>query len=366
MKIFKTLKHNLRFKTSVEKKIKYTFGQTKLQEDTKEVQLRGIRISGHTQDLPNMIFFPDMFDSIENWLPFFMNKKNSILNQRNVYIVYPRNFGFSDYCNDSQDYGENSANDVERFMYENEISSATIGGHGLGAKTALLTGCYKSELITGYFGFDYSPMDYQYFEFAHTYRRILNEINGIDMKNSNRNVIFHKLSEIVQSPKVLQLLKERIKFQKGSGFTWKMNLEFINENFDMLLDWTTRYGLFGGRSLHVFPEFSNRVHLSTNTLPMYNICIKTEEYNKDVFAERCESDNPEENHWIYENEELADGFKDRLNKFLEFYDGVHLLYKNRLDLMNEVKVPTLKEERVDKANKEVPFHFHHNWRFKSK
>lgn len=366
MKIFKSLKLNLRFKTTLEKKIKYTFGETKLQKQTEDVQLRGIKITGNTQDLPNLIFFPDLFDSIESWLPFFMNQKNSILNHRNVFIVYPRNLGFSDYCNDKMNYGENVAKDVERFMYENEITSATVGGHGLGAKTALLTGCYKNEIVTGYFGFDYSPMDYKYFEFAHTYRHILNELSKIDMKSVNRNALFHKLSELVQSPKLLQLLKDKVSFQKGKGLNLKMNTEFINENLDMILDWTPRYGLFGGRSLHVFPEHSSHVNLSTNTLPMYNICLKTEEYNQDVFAQRTECDNPEENHWIYENKELSEGFRERLTKFLEFYDGVHPLYKNRLDLFNGVKVPVIAEERVNKVSEEVPFHFHHNWRFQDK
>jgi pimeloyl-ACP methyl ester carboxylesterase len=366
MKVLSFLKISRRTQVRIEKKVKYSLGESRLQKDTNDVTLRGIRINGNTNDLPNLIFFPDMFDSVENWLPFFMNKNQSILDHRNVYILYPRNFGFSDYCNDANDYGEAVANDVERFMYENQISTATIGGHGLGAKTALLTGCYKSNLVTGYFGFDYSPLNYHYFEFAHTYRHILNELSKIDFKKTNRNALFGQLTQLVQSPKLLQLLKDQIKYNKNTGFEFKMNVPFVNENFDMLLDWVIRYGLFGGRSLHVFPEHSSHVHLSTNTMPMYNICIRTEGFNKDVFAERTECDNPVENHWIYENQELSAGFRDRLINFLEFYDGVHLLYKNRLDLMNGVSVPTIAEERVDKKSEDVPFHPHHNWRFKTK
>ena len=36
-----------------------------------------------------------------------------------------------------------------RFMYENKISTATLGGHGTGAKLALATGCYNPERVTG-------------------------------------------------------------------------------------------------------------------------------------------------------------------------------------------------------------------------
>jgi len=44
-------------------------------------------------------------------------------------------------------------------MYENKISTATLGGHGIGGKIALAVGCYHSDRVTGYFGIDTSPMD---------------------------------------------------------------------------------------------------------------------------------------------------------------------------------------------------------------
>ena len=34
-------------------------------------------------------------------------------------------------------------------MYENKISTATLGGHGTGAKLALATGCYHANRVTG-------------------------------------------------------------------------------------------------------------------------------------------------------------------------------------------------------------------------
>ena len=40
-----------------------------------------------------------------------------------------------------------------RFMYENKISTATLGGHGIGAKLALATGCYHPERVSGKFLF---------------------------------------------------------------------------------------------------------------------------------------------------------------------------------------------------------------------
>ena len=80
------------------------------------MKLRGTYLKGRFNDLPNMIFFPEIFDKVENWLPFFKNPENGILNYRNVYILNMRNFGNSD-RNSSFDM-EDLANDVARFMWE--------------------------------------------------------------------------------------------------------------------------------------------------------------------------------------------------------------------------------------------------------
>ncbi len=52
------------------------------------------------------------------------------LDYRNIYLLNPRNFGTSDYF-DSFELDE-MADDVVRFMYEQKISTATLGGHGMG------------------------------------------------------------------------------------------------------------------------------------------------------------------------------------------------------------------------------------------
>lgn len=51
-------------------------------------------------------------------------------------------------------------------MYEHEISTATLGGHGLGGKIALATACYHLNRTTGYIGIGTSPMNQWYFEAA--------------------------------------------------------------------------------------------------------------------------------------------------------------------------------------------------------
>jgi len=51
-------------------------------------------------------------------------------------------------------------------MYEQQISMATFGGHGLGGKIALATASYNLNKSTGYFGIATTPMNQYYFEAA--------------------------------------------------------------------------------------------------------------------------------------------------------------------------------------------------------
>lgn len=122
-----------------------------------------MHLKANVSDAPNLIFFPEIFDQVENWIPFFSNPANGFLNSRNVYILYQRNVGTSDRCEDDLNYTEMS-NDVIRFMWEHKISMATLAGHGLGVKLALATGCYNPERVTGIIGLDGCPMDQSYIQ----------------------------------------------------------------------------------------------------------------------------------------------------------------------------------------------------------
>lgn len=347
-----------------EKKISYLPGAAQLQKNTKDVQLRGLRLKGNTNDLPTLIFFTDVFDTPESWLPFFMNEKHAILNYRDVYILNPRNFGVSDRCDEVDEYGEAIAGDIERFMYNHKLTSATLGGHGLGAKNAMLAATYKSHLVTGVLAFDYAPQDYKYFELAHTYKAIVDGLKDVQLDGVARQQILNKIDEHVQSPKLNTLIKNAVRQTGRSSFTWNFNMDFVAKNLECLTEWQVHHGLFAGRSRFLFPEYSNHVFMGSNTLSMLKICTANHGYGEDIFALRTASDNPERNHWIYEEPELAEDFAKYSVDFLAHYDGVHTLLKNRTEVYNGTTVPCINHERKEKATGEyAPAHFHHNWRF---
>ena len=348
-------------------RIQFIEGASELCSNTKDVQLRGVRIQGNYTDLPNMIFFPDLFDQVENWIPFFTASQNAILDYRNVYILYPRNFGSSDWCNDKSDeYGESVAGDVERFMYQHKITMATLAGHGFGAKNAMVTGTYKPDLVTGILAYNYAPQDYTYFRAADNLRTAVKSLELLAQSPFLKTDFDKILEQKIQCKKTQAMLSQNLKQVGLREFVLRYNNTAVSEQFEELINWRKiEYGLFGGRVCFIFPEYSNHVFLNSNTLSMMKICVKAQGYGHDIQSVMTESDNPEQNHWIYEYPELASDFQKQSLKFLSNYDGVDVQYMNKTEYLSGHAIPVRgSNDRVDRyAGNIVPPMFYHNWRF---
>lgn len=338
-------------------------GNSTLKKDTLDVSLRGLYLKGNQEDLPSLIFFPDYFDTPESWLPFFLNPKQKILNHRNVYILYPRNFGSSDYCEVSEE--QDLAADVERFMYTNQITMATLGGHGMGAKTATLVGCYRPELVTGLLGLDYAPQSYQFFEFVAEIRKVITHLSKLNMERTTVNQVKEAIESLDISPRLMKMMSFASK-RAQSGVQMSFNLPHLISNFNDFFDWKVKAGLFGGRANFIFPEYSNRVFIGSNTLSMHKIVPTLNGYLSDIFAIKGSSDNPEKNHWFYDDPEITNQVLYKVIEFLTKFDGVHLLLKDRHDILKRTTVPIRNTDRKVALNTDVaPEHLHHNWRYRS-
>ena len=152
------------------------------------MKLRGQFLKGRHSDLPTMIWLADLLEPSENFTKFFTRPDNKVLDVRNVWLLNYRNFGDSDHHEsfaldvslqtqfnniasiievynilikfDVQD----TSNDIVRFMDENKITMATIGGHGFGAKVATATASNHTNRFTGVVCLDGGPLNHQYYE----------------------------------------------------------------------------------------------------------------------------------------------------------------------------------------------------------
>ena len=109
-----------------------------------------------------MIWFSDLVEPVENFAPFFSNPKHKILDIRNVWLVNIRNMGDSDH---HQSFAmEEISGDIMRFMDQNKITMATLGGHGFGAKVALATAINNMNRVTGVINLEGGPLDHRFYE----------------------------------------------------------------------------------------------------------------------------------------------------------------------------------------------------------
>ena len=132
------------------------------QTDTNAVKLRGTFLQGKQSDLPTMIWLPELTEPAENFEAFFNDSKNKVRQVRNVWLLNYRNQGDSDHHH-SYDMDEIS-NDIVRFMDQNKITMATIGGHGFGAKVAAATAINHMNRFTGVIQYEGGPLDHRYHE----------------------------------------------------------------------------------------------------------------------------------------------------------------------------------------------------------
>ena len=71
------------------------------------------------------------------------------------------------------------SDDVVRFMDKNNITMATIGGHGFGAKVATATAINNMERFTGVVALDGGPLNHTYYE---AYQELKSYVSSIDFR----------------------------------------------------------------------------------------------------------------------------------------------------------------------------------------
>jgi pimeloyl-ACP methyl ester carboxylesterase len=227
--------------------------------------------------MPTMLWFPEVMEPAENWEKWLQNSENKILDYRNVWLLNPRNFGDSDHHN-SFDL-EEVANDVNRFLDENQLTAVTVGGHGYGAKVASAFGSYFYDRTSGVICLEGGPLDHTYYESWEEVKNAINMCAKIKLENASVNDVYKKIDLAIEHPKWRAILKQNL-IEGKSSLQWRFNMEQlaidVNKQRSDIASWSSRYGLYPGRSFVLFAEFSRWVFLNTNTIPFYNFFPKLE------------------------------------------------------------------------------------------
>lgn len=217
------------------------------QTDTNAVKLRGTFLEGRQPDLPTMIWLPELTEPAENFEPFFSDKQNKVRHLRNVWLLNYRNQGDSDHHN-SYDMDDIS-NDIVRFMDQNKITMATIGGHGFGAKVAAATAINHMNRFTGVIQYEGGPLDHRYHEAYQEFEGYVNSLAKMDLSTMDAQQATKAIETHVACRKWAGIFKQNLNTE-GQNLSWKMNMNALYKNMQKHMPdvaiWSESYGLWPG------------------------------------------------------------------------------------------------------------------------
>jgi len=82
---------------------------------------------------------------------------------------------------------EEVCNDIARFMSQKQLTMATVGGHGYGAKVASAFGSYHMEKTTGVVCLEGGPVDNSYHEAWEEVKDLVTGLSKVDVSNAEDN-----------------------------------------------------------------------------------------------------------------------------------------------------------------------------------
>lgn len=285
----------------VAQSVRFISSKAQHKANTEDVTLRGTFLQGRRADLPTMIWFSDLVEPASNFQKFFANEHNKILDVRNVWLLDIRNMGDSDH-HESFDMHEISA-DVARFMDQQKLTMATLGGHGFGAKVALATAINNMERCTGVINLEGGPLDHRFYESYQELEQYVKSLASLDPPKTDVATALKFIQDNIHCQKWASIFKQNIE-EKNGMLNWKFNLEALHSNMKLrqpdVACWHQHYGLWPGQALALFAAHSRWVHLATNTLQFYNVIPRLQGQfpgNINIHADGFESPL---NHWLHE------------------------------------------------------------------
>ncbi|OMJ95715.1 hypothetical protein SteCoe_779 [Stentor coeruleus] len=340
---------------------------SKFTQASDKLQLRGTLIKSTSNDMPTILAFPDLLENPDSLRPLF-NKK--LLEVRNVWLLSYRNSWLSE-RNESME-PEELADDVIRFMDKHKITTASVIGSGFGGKIAVTTGILKYHRITSVVSLDYSPMDLT----EHVaYKELKNAVDFVSkLPLTTRASIDAQVRKNIKNTNLQRTIMGNLAEDESKQLYWRsgfnelslaMNAKDKRKNIGKF----PLIGLYPGRAMFLYAERSPWVHMSSNTIPIYNLFpVLYRTYGR--FIDHYDTDN----HNLHLTEH-APSIARRIAEFYRWFDGVHLLLKDRSEI-GKVSVPIRsrndllpnEKEFLDEVGdayvpKMIPIHKHHNWAY---
>ena len=194
-----------------------------------------------------IIILHGLFGSADNW----MTQAKMLGEHYGVYVVDQRNHGLSPH-DSSHDFLV-MAEDLNDFFIQHNLSKAVVIGHSMGGKTAMNFAIKYPARVSQLIVVDIMPKAYP----VH-HDKILTGLKSLKVKElTSRNQADEQLAKYVDEPGVRQFLLKNLSRESSGGFSWKMNLDAIDQNIEEMGAPLIADGKFDGDTLFIIGTKSN-------------------------------------------------------------------------------------------------------------
>jgi esterase len=187
------------------------------------------------------IILHGLMGSSDNWL----TQAKMLANEYHLYLVDQRNHGQSPHSDDF-DY-KVLAHDLKHFIKEHQLKKPIILGHSMGGKTAMNFAIANPDLLDRLIVVDIAPKAYP----IH-HDNIVEGLKAIPINTlHSRNQADEILAEYVPEADVRQFLLKNLSRKAEGGFAWKINLNVIDRNLELISADIQFPGNYKGQTLFV-------------------------------------------------------------------------------------------------------------------
>jgi esterase len=201
---------------------------------------------------PAVIVLHGLLGSARNWTTISKRLGES----RRVFALDLRNHGASPWAA-AMTY-DDMAEDVRRFIEQNDLDPVSLIGHSMGGKVAMRLALLYHDLVERLVVVDVAPVVYQ-----HSFDDYIDAMRAVDLARvSRRAEVDAALARAIPEFGVRAFLMQNLA-RDDDGFVWRLNLDAIAMSMDDILGWpeagAARFEgetlvLAGARSDYVRPE----------------------------------------------------------------------------------------------------------------
>ncbi len=168
---------------------------------------------------PPLIVLHGLFGSSANW----GSMARSLADRHRVLSLDLRNHGQSPHTA-HMSYRE-MAEDVERFMDDHGLDRATVLGHSLGGKTAMVLALTHAARVEQLIAVDIAPVTY-----SHSYAGIIQALKGLDLSRIASRAQADALLEKELPEQVLRRFLLQNLTAVDGAYRWRVNLEAVQQH----------------------------------------------------------------------------------------------------------------------------------------